>query len=72
MKRCPICQTEYSDEAEYCVKCKTLLLKEEKTTQKEKPKQKVNIKGLVISIVATCAFIAFMMLVYNLVANIPK
>lgn len=69
MKRCPICQTQYADEAEYCVKCKTLLLRQEDPPQSEKQKTKVNIKGLVLAIITTFAFIGLMMFLYHLLAN---
>ncbi len=68
MKRCPICDTQYSDEAEYCVKCKTLLIKEE-PKKENAPKPKVNLKGLLTAIIATFAFIGFMMLLYHLLAG---
>jgi hypothetical protein len=68
VKRCPICQTQYSDEAEYCVKCKTLLQTEEPKKENE-PKPKVNVKGLIITIIATFAFIAFMMFLYQLLVG---
>jgi|GEM_PF-1015805 len=68
VKRCPICETQYSDEAEYCLKCKTLLIsQEEKHAQKQKPK--INLKGLIIAIAATFAFIGLMMFLYRLLAN---
>jgi hypothetical protein len=70
VKRCPICKTQYSDEAEYCASCKTLLLKEEDPKENEKPKNKVNVKGLVWAIVSTCAFIGLMIVLYNILARI--
>ena len=69
MKRCPICQTQYADEAEYCVRCKTLLEKQKDPSQSEKPKPKINLKGLIVAIVTTFAFIGLMMFLYHLLAN---
>ena len=69
MKRCPICQTQYSDEADYCLKCKTLLLAQEETPENQRPKQKINVKGLLTAIIATFAFIGLMMFLYHLLAN---
>lgn len=69
MKRCPICETQYSDEADYCLKCKTLLLPPEESAQDEKPRQKINVKGLVTAIITTFAFIGLMIFLYRLLAN---
>ncbi len=70
MKRCPICKTKYSDEAEYCVSCKTLLEKLEEPEKDARPKKKINAKGLIWAIVSTCAFIGLIIFLYNLLANI--
>ncbi len=69
MKRCPICETRYSDEAEYCVKCKTLLQVEDEQKMGPKPRQKLNLKGLITAIITTFAFIGLMMFLYHLLAN---
>ena len=52
MKICPICGVEYSDDAQYCAKCKTVLIE-----KKEKKPVPTNYKGLAIAIVGTMLFI---------------
>lgn len=69
MKRCPICETQYSNEADYCLKCKTLLQDQEEPPPGPRPKQKINVKGLVTAIIATFAFIGLMIFLYHLLAN---
>lgn len=55
MKRCPICKTRYSDDAEFCAKCKALL-EPEKPAPSKAPDVPTNYKKLVISIGSTVAF----------------
>ena len=69
MKHCPICETRYSDEADFCLRCKTVLMPSEDHQADPKPRQKINLKGLIIAIAATFAFIGLMMFLYHLLAN---
>lgn len=55
MKVCPICAVEYSDNAQFCKKCETVLI--------EKPKQQEKVdtdyKRLFLMVLYTFLFISF-------------
>ena len=61
MKVCPICRTEFSDEAEFCPKCKASLYKKQ-----EVEKAPFEWKRLVIAIVCTCGFMGIVAGLYKL------
>ena len=60
MKVCPICGVEYSDKAEFCKKCETVLI------EKPEPQEKVptNYKRLLLMMLYTFLFIGFIALLY--------
>jgi len=66
MKVCPICGIEYSDKAEFCKKCETVLI------QKPEPQAKVptNYKRLFLMILYTFLFIAFIAGIYFLLGKV--
>lgn len=66
MKICPICKTQYSDEAEYCAKCKALL----ETLPKKEEKVPVDFKRLAKAIISTFAFIGGIYLMLYLLSKI--
>lgn len=64
MKYCPVCNIEYSDNAEYCKKCEAYL-----HTKESSPKEaKTDIKRLLIVCLYTGGFIVFIMLLYYLLS----
>ncbi len=65
MKICPICGYEYSDEAEFCAKCKVVLVKKPEPA----PTVPTNYKRLFLMIFYTFAFIGFVGLLYFILAN---
>ena len=60
IKICPVCGLEYSDKAEFCKKCETVLI------EKPQPAKDVptNYKRLFLTILYTWLFIVFIMLLY--------
>ena len=64
MKICPICKVKYSDEAEFCAKCKTVLQEVKKNPEDAAP---VNRKGLITAILSTIAFMALVAGLYYLI-----
>lgn len=62
MKYCPVCNIEYSDNAEYCKKCEAYLIEKE-SSQKE---VKTDFKRLFLICLYTGGFIVFIMLLYYL------
>ena len=62
MKVCPICRTEFSDDAEFCPKCKAALLEKE-----DDAKAPFEGKRLAIAIVSTCAFMLIVAGIYMLI-----
>jgi len=66
IKICPVCGLEYSDKAEFCKKCETVLI--------EKPKAAKNVptnyKRLFLMIIYTGLFIGFIMLLYNILGRL--
>ncbi|MBQ9942126.1 MAG: hypothetical protein IJP03_03860 [Christensenellaceae bacterium] len=63
MKICPICKVRYSDEAEFCAKCKTVLLEEKEDESANLPVDK---KRLWTAILSTCAFMLVVAGIYYL------
>ena len=67
MKICPICKIEYSDEAEYCAKCKAYLQKVEK--QERVP---YDGKRMWIAILSTIGFMLVIAGIYYLIGILTK
>jgi hypothetical protein len=65
MKVCPVCGIEYSDKAEFCKKCETVLI------DQPKPQEKVptNYKRLFLMVLYTFIFIGFIALLYFLIGK---
>jgi len=66
MKVCPICGIEYSDKAEFCKKCETVLI------EKPEPQKKVptDFKRLFLMILFTFLFIGFIAVLYMVLGNV--
>lgn len=66
MKVCPICGIEYSDKAEFCKKCETVLI------EKPEPQAKIptNYKRLFLMILFTFLFIGFIMAMYTFLGHL--
>ena len=60
MKICPICGVEYSDKAEFCKKCETVLIDK----PEPKPDVPTNYKRLFLMILFTFLFIGFIAALY--------
>ena len=67
MKECPICKTEFSDEAEFCPKCKAVLFEKKK-------EERVPFEGkrLAIAIVCMCGFMLLAAGLYMLMGLLMK
>jgi len=65
MKTCPICGLDYSDEAQFCAKCKTVLIDK----PEPKPPIPTNYKKLAVSIGGTLLFIG---VIYGFVYLLAK
>ncbi len=61
MKRCPVCNIDYSDEAEFCAKCKAYLQE-----TKEEPKVPFERKRLLTALAYTIGFMLFIAGIYYL------
>lgn len=68
MKYCPICKVKYSDEAEFCAKCKTVLQKEDE----QSPNLPVDKKRLVKAILFTVIFMLFVAGIYYLIGFLTR
>lgn len=64
MKICPLCKVKYDDSAEFCRNCKAQLEDYEEAEKAEKSKIP---KSFWWSIIAVCAFIGVLYLIYALV-----
>ena len=68
MKYCPVCKTDYSDNAQFCKKCEAYLL--EKTAAPANVK--TDFRRLAKLCLYTAGFIVFIMLLYQLFALFLK
>ncbi len=66
IKICPVCGLEYAQQAEFCEKCKTVLI--------DKPQSGKNVptdyKRLFLTILYTCLFIGFIMVLYIILGRV--
>ncbi len=59
MKRCPVCHIDFSDDAEFCSKCKAYLQE-----VKEEPSVPFEKKRLITALVYTIGFMMFIAGIY--------
>jgi len=69
MKICPICKVKYADEAEFCAKCKAVLIEDTADKDAETPLDR---RRLITAILSTIAFMAFVAGLYYVVGLLTR